>query len=416
MSTIIQIKRNSGTTAPTTSDLVVGEMAYAYDASNDGAGAKLYIEAVNNSAAADIHVIGGKYFTDLLDHTKGTLTASSAIVTDSSSKIDVINVDNVTINGNDISSTDSNGNLTLTPNGTGIVDINKNDGFKLPVGTTAQRSGSAVQGQIRYNTTLSSFEGYSGSAWGSLGGTIDVDQDTKITTEESAGSDEDQIKFFTAGTAQVIIKDGSFEPITDNDVDLGASGKEFKDLFIDGTANIDTLSADSATLGATSFGDNDITNVGDIQLDSISGDADSNTSITFSGSDVITVSAGGETQVTFNNGSILPTTDNDVDLGSSSAEFKDLHLDGTANIDSLVADTADINAGSIDGVTIGTNSVVTDLRVDNLKLDGNTLSSTDSNGSVEISPNGTGDVNVNSDKLVLLAAASEDAIVQVQGG
>ena len=91
MSTIIQIKRNSGTTAPTTSDLVVGEMAYAYDASNDGAGAKLYIEAVNNSAAADIHVIGGKYFTDLLDHTKGTLTASSAIVTDSSSKIDVKN-------------------------------------------------------------------------------------------------------------------------------------------------------------------------------------------------------------------------------------------------------------------------------------------------------------------------------------
>ena len=416
MSTIIQIKRNSGTTAPTTSDLVVGEMAYAYDASNDGAGAKLYIEAVNNSAAADIHVIGGKYFTDLLDHTKGTLTASSAIVTDSSSKIDVINVDNVTINGNDISSTDSNGNLTLTPNGTGIVSINKNDGFKLPVGTTAQRSGSPVQGQIRYNTTLSSFEGYSGSAWGSLGGTIDVDGDTKITTEESAGSDEDQIKFFTAGTAQVIIKDGSFEPITDNDVDLGASGKEFKDLFIDGTANIDTLSADSATLGATSFGDNDITNVGDIQLDSISGDADSNTSITFSGSDVITVSAGGETQVTFNNGSILPTTDNDVDLGSSSAEFKDLHLDGTANIDSLVADTADINAGSIDGVTIGTNSVVTDLRVDNLKLDGNTLSSTDSNGSVEISPNGTGDVNVNSDKLVLLAAASEDATVQIQGG
>ena len=49
MSTIIQIKRNSGTTAPGTGDLVVGEMAYAYDASNDGASAKLYIEAVNSS-------------------------------------------------------------------------------------------------------------------------------------------------------------------------------------------------------------------------------------------------------------------------------------------------------------------------------------------------------------------------------
>ena len=52
-------------------------------------------------------------------------------------------------------------------------------------------------------------------------------------------------------------------------------------------------------------------------------------------------------------GAILPVTDNDIDLGSSSLEFKDLYLDGTANIDSLVADTADINGGTLDDVTIG---------------------------------------------------------------
>ena len=86
--------------------------------------------------------------------------------------------------------------------------------------------------------------------------------------------------------------------------------------------------------------------------------------ITFSGSDVITVSVGGETQVTFNNGSILLTTDNDVDLGSSSVELK-LHLDGTANIDSLMI--LDINMVLL-WCYNGTNSVVTDLRVDNLKL------------------------------------------------
>ena len=87
MSTIIQIKRNSGTTEPGTSDLVVGEMAYAYDASNDGASAKLYIEAVNSSSAADIHVIGGKYYTDLLDHTAGTTTANSALLVDANKKL-----------------------------------------------------------------------------------------------------------------------------------------------------------------------------------------------------------------------------------------------------------------------------------------------------------------------------------------
>jgi hypothetical protein len=241
MSTIIQIKRNSGTTAPSTSDLVIGEMAYAYDASNDGASGKLYIEAVNSSSAADIHLIGGKYYTDLLDHTKGTVTANSAILTDGSSKIDVLNVDNTTINGNDISTTDSNGNLTLTPNGTGMVVINKTDGFKVPVGTTAQRLGSPATGQLRYNSTTSQFEGYAASSWGSLGGVIDVDQDTKITAESAAGQDEDVLTFFTSGTAQVVIADGALKPVTDNDIDLGTSSLEFKDAFFDGTVTSDAF-------------------------------------------------------------------------------------------------------------------------------------------------------------------------------
>ena len=84
-----------------------------------------------------------------------------------------------------------------------------------------------------------------------------------------------------------------------------------------------------------SLSDLDLTNVGDIQLDSISGDGDTNTSITFSGSDVITIATGGETQLTFNNGSILPTTNNDVDLGSDALEFKNAWFDGTVETDNL---------------------------------------------------------------------------------
>ncbi len=52
-------------------------------------------------------------------------------------------------------------------------------------------------------------------------------------------------------------------------------------------------------------------------------------------------------------GAIVPVTDDDIDLGSSGAQFKNLYIDGTANIDSLVADTADINGGTIDGTVIG---------------------------------------------------------------
>ena len=51
--------------------------------------------------------------------------------------------------------------------------------------------------------------------------------------------------------------------------------------------------------------------------------------------------------------SLTPKTDNAIDLGSSSFEWKDLYIDGIANIDSLVADTADINGGTIDGAVIG---------------------------------------------------------------
>ena len=53
----------------------------------------------------------------------------------------------------------------------------------------------------------------------------------------------------------------------------------------------------------------------------------------------VDVSGSTTEQVRFQDGAIVPVADNDIDLGTSSLEFKDLHLDGTANIDSLVADT-----------------------------------------------------------------------------
>lgn len=54
-----------------------------------------------------------------------------------------------------------------------------------------------------------------------------------------------------------------------------------------------------------------------------------------------------------------PATDNTYDLGRTGNEWRDLYIDGTANIDSLIADTADINAGTIDGTTIGASTAST---------------------------------------------------------
>lgn len=50
---------------------------------------------------------------------------------------------------------------------------------------------------------------------------------------------------------------------------------------------------------------------------------------------------------------LKPKLDNTYDIGTSTAEVKDLWVDGTANIDALVADTADINSGTVDGAVIG---------------------------------------------------------------
>ena len=444
MSTIIQIKRNSGTTAPGTSDLVVGEMAYAYDASNDGASAKLYIEAVNSSSAADIHLIGGKYFTDLMDHTLGTVTASSALLVDANKKLNELLVDNVTIDGNDISSTDSNGNLTLTPNGTGMVVINKTDGFKVPVGTTAQRKSSPVTGQLRYNSTTSQFEGYAASSWGSLGGVIDVDQDTKITAESAAGQDEDVLTFFTAGTAQVVIADGALKPVTDNDVDLGTSSLEFKDGYFDGVVYTDQLDADNLRLDGNTLSSTDSNGnitispngTGDViattDLFCVYGTEGEATTIKLAtdesddnGDDWTLVNSTSNT-LTFNSdisGSAVAqmTLTPHATVASSTTAIHGAFtvagattFAGTIDMGNGATTNVNIDSGAIDAVTIGTNSAVTDLRVDNLKLDGSTISSTDSNGNVIIAPNGTGNVVANTDTLSISATEGEASTLLLQ--
>jgi hypothetical protein len=83
MSTIIQIKRSSGSSAPTTSDLLEGEMAYAQDASGNGANAVLYIESMEGGSAT-IQAVGGKKYTAAVDAATNANTASTIVKRDSS--------------------------------------------------------------------------------------------------------------------------------------------------------------------------------------------------------------------------------------------------------------------------------------------------------------------------------------------
>lgn len=83
--------------------------------------------------------------------------------------------DNLTVGGNlSVTGTGTiGGNLTVSSGNlsvTGTGAFTSTDSITIPVGTTAQRSGSPAQGMLRYNTTLSRFEGYDGSAWSTVGG------------------------------------------------------------------------------------------------------------------------------------------------------------------------------------------------------------------------------------------------------
>ena len=122
MATLIKIKRGAATAETAPSQLGAGELAVTYGdaAAQDNSGNRLFI---GNSAGDANLIIGGKYFADLIDHVHGTLTASSALIADSNSKMNNIKVDNLDLNANTLSTTNTNGELVLGPHGTGGVGI-----------------------------------------------------------------------------------------------------------------------------------------------------------------------------------------------------------------------------------------------------------------------------------------------------
>ena len=130
MASIIRIKRSSGTTKP--GSLNWGEMAYVTGIGSYG-GTNQYKDRVFlGDDGTNVNPIAGHYYTSMMEHTPGALAGVAnsrnsdggiVAILDSSRKIDVWNVDNITLDTNTISSTDTDGDLILNPNGSGEIMI-----------------------------------------------------------------------------------------------------------------------------------------------------------------------------------------------------------------------------------------------------------------------------------------------------
>lgn len=338
MATVIQIKRSTGLSAPTVSDLSEGELAYVQDRANSGASAKLFIESVDSDNSTPlIQAIGGKYYTDILAGTSATpadLKVGNGSTSGGSLKLmeDSDNgVHSVALKAPDslaadlafvLPSTDGSANQVMATDGSGNLSF---------VSTTSSLAGasdtditSPSTGQILVHDGTDSFDNVSMSG--------DV-------TMNSSG-----VTVIGAGTVEFAMLDGavvqtSGETFSDDDVSLMTSA-----------AILDKIQA-TATLEDLDFSDG--SNSGSVDLDS--------QSLTIAGTtNEIETSASGQTLTVG-----LPSN---VTIGNDLTVTNDLTVSGVLNSDDITATTMTASGNvvvtgnlTVNGTTTTVNSTTTSV-------------------------------------------------------
>jgi len=373
MASVLKIKRSLNANAP--GSLNTGELAVTFGAGlQNNSGDRVFVGGlgagsdINGTSGAPI-VIGGKYFTDMMDHVTGTLTASSALLVDANSKVDNFKVDNLDFDGNTISSTNSNGNIVLDPNGTGDVVVETGAELRVTDLTSGRAVFVGASGALVDNANFT-FDSGTGAlvVTGSFqADNIKLDGNTISTTDTNGHLDLNP-----NGTGQVKIANTWYLP--------RGAGTINQVLTADGSGNatwaspVTTLniSADSGTNTAIDL----LTETLDLEGDGVINTASDPTSnkITIS-VDVATTSALGV--ASFNTSNFTVST-------------------GAVSTKDITLGTSTLTNGSTTTAIAG----LTQLDVDNLRLDGSTLSSTNSNGNINITPNGTGQLVIGTDKIV----------------
>jgi hypothetical protein len=227
---------------------------------------------------------------------------------------------------------------------TETITINNTGSIKIPSGTTVERPNTPNSGEIRFNSTLQSFEGYVNTNWTSLGGVKDVDGNTYIIAETAPGANNNDLDFYTNGSHRLQIDENG-------DFRYGALLNKFVITNSNGNTAI------AGTLGVTG-------------------------------------------QTTLASANISDLTNNRITYAGTSGELQD-----SANL-------------TFNGSTLaltGTANVTGQFNIDNIRIDGNAITSTNTNGNINITPNGTGDViasklkvsNLTSNRIIIATVDGE---------
>ena len=252
---------NTGSTTTAPSNLKTGELAYSYVAGTQANnGDRLYIGTgtETNGIAASVDLIGGKYFTGLLDHVHGTTTANSALIVDGNKHVDELNIGTLALESSGGSGqTVSSISTSTTLSGASDSQLVTALAVKTYIDTEVTAQDLDFQGDnggalsIDLDSETLTISGDTGITTTGSGNTIEIDLDDTAVTAGSYGS-QTQIPTFTVDQQGRLTAASTVAVATALTVD-GDSGTGDVDLLTDdlqilGTANeIETASSKSGT-------------------------------------------------------------------------------------------------------------------------------------------------------------------------
>jgi len=232
----------------------------------------------------------------------------------------------------------------------------------------------------------------------------DADARNKVVVNTTDNRVELYVEVSATPVAQVYIQDGVLLPVVDNDIDLGSSSLEFKNLFIDGTAKIDTLTVDEnaviagtlnvvglSTLASVAVSGGTINNavIGGTTPQAITGTLVTATT-GFSGTLTGNVTGNLTGNVTGNlTGNVTGNVAGNVTASSGSSTFTDVTINGSLNMNSGSAGTVTGLSAPVNGTDAATKTYVDTADDLKLNLSGGTMSGAIAMGTNKITGLGT---------------------------